>query len=448
MPKVLLINAIDRSLVLAEQPPFPFPVLNLITLAALFPPEWEVEVVDEAVEAIQPKAEADLIGISALTLDACHAYELADQFRRRNLPVLMGGMHATAMPEEALLHADAVVVGEGEGIFDRILKDFRARRMKGAYQSEKLPDLCQLPRPRYDLLRPQHRRILHSVQATRGCPHDCEFCSVTPFFGHQYRLRPVKEVIADIETSLSQARSRTVFFVDDNIGGSADYAKDLFRALIPLKIKWGSFASVAMTKDSEVMRLASKSGCVALFIGFESLSQANLDALHKSWVRADHMKEYVKRFHDHGIIVEGAFVFGHDEDRKDVFRRTVDFIQETGIQVPVFGILTPYPATRLRARLENEGRLLPEARDWRRYDGSHVLFKPIHMTPEELEEGFLWARKFCAAPRTILRRVWRAPKNHWLTALGLNFSMRGGRMRQIKERWPRDRGRLVRPGTW
>jgi radical SAM superfamily enzyme YgiQ (UPF0313 family) len=448
MFKVLLINAIDRSLLLAEQPPFAFPVLNIITVAGLFPPEWEIEVIDEAIEAIYLEAKADLVGISALTLDATHAYELADHFRNRNIPVLMGGMHPTAMPAEALQHADAVVIGEAEGIFDRVLSDFKAGRMKGTYRSERLPDLHQLPRPRYDLLRPKHRSILHSVQATRGCPHDCEFCSVTPFFGHQYRLRPVKEVIADLEISFVEARSRTVFFVDDNIGGRAEYAKELFRALIPLKIKWGSFASVAMTRDRELMRLASESGCVALFIGFESLSQANLDALHKSWVRADQMREYVNMFHDNGIIVEGAFIFGHDGDHKDIFRQTVDFIQETGIQVPVFGLLTPYPATKLRTRLEKEGRLLPEAKDWRLYDGSHVLFNPIQMAPEELEEGFLWARKYCAAPRTIFGRIFRAPKKHWLTALGLNFSMRAGRMRQIKERWPRSKGRLTRPGTW
>lgn len=448
MPKVLLINAIDKSLVLAEQPPFPFPVLNIITVAALFPPEWEIEVIDEAIGTVNLDTEADLVGISTLTLDVTHAYELANHFRNRNMPVLMGGMHPTAMAEEALQHADAVVIGEAEEIFDRVLSDFKAGRMRGTYRSERLPDLHQLPRPRYDLLRPKHRSLLHSVQATRGCPHDCEFCSVTPFFGHQYRLRPVKEVIADLETSFTNARSRTVFFVDDNIGGRAEYAKELFRALIPLRIKWGSFASVAMTRDRELMRLASESGCIALFIGFESLSQANLDALHKSWVRADQMRAYVDIFHDHGIIVEGAFIFGHDGDHKDIFRKTVNFIQETGIQVPVFGLLTPYPATKLRARLEKEGRLLPEARDWRLYDGSHVLFKPIYMTPEELEEGFLWARKYCAAPRTIFGRMFRAPRANWLTALGLNFSMRSGRMRQIKERWPRFKGRLVRPGKW
>jgi radical SAM superfamily enzyme YgiQ (UPF0313 family) len=261
-------------------------------------------------------------------------------------------------------------------------------------------------------------------------------------------LRPIPEVVADLEASFERARSRTVFFVDDNITGNVEYAKRLFKALVPLKIKWGSFASVTMTLDRELMKLAENSGCIELFIGFESLSQENLDASHKSWVRADQLKTYVNLFHEHGIIVESAFIFGHDGDRKDIFRRTVDFIQETGIQVPVFGILTPYPATGLRKRLEKEGRLLSVAKDWRRYDGSHVLFQPVHMTPDELEEGFLWAKKYCAAPRKIFGRMFRSPRSHWLTALGLNFSMHSGRMLQIKERWPRSKGRLYRPSTW
>lgn len=448
MPKVLLIHATDKSLLVAEQPPIPFPVLGLITVATLFPKGWEVAVIDESMEVVDLEASADLVGISTLTLDAYHAYGLADHFCARGIPVLMGGMHPSAMPAEALKHADAVVVGEAENVLDRVLSDFKDGRMRGAYKNENPPDLANVPRPRFDLLHPRHRYFLHSVQATRGCPRDCEFCSVTPFFGHQYRLRPVKEVIADLQASFEEARSRTVFFVDDNIAGQADYAKELFEALIPLKIKWGSFASVTMTRDRKLMELAAKSGCIELFIGFESLSQNNLDRSNKSWVRADRMQEYIKIFHHYGIIVEGAFIFGHDEDHKDVFRRTVDFVQKNGIQVPVFGILTPYPATRLRARLDVEGRLLPEAADWRLYDGSHVLFKPVHMTPEELEEGFLWAKKFCCAPRSIFSRMFRAPRANWLTAVGLNFSMRSGRMQQIKDRWPRSKGPLVNPRTW
>jgi radical SAM superfamily enzyme YgiQ (UPF0313 family) len=448
MPKALLIHSTEKSLLVAEQPVSVFPVLGVITVAALFPESWEVNVADETVEEIHLDRNADLVGISTLTLNASRAYDLADHFRGKGIPVLMGGMHPSALPEESLRHADAVVVGEAEGIFDRVLSDLGNGRMKGIYKSEELPDITKVPHPRFDLLHPKHRRFIHSIQATRGCPHDCDFCSVTPFFGHRYRLRPVEDVVRDLRTSLEQASSRTVFFVDDNIGGNPSYAKEVFRALTPLKIKWGSFASVAFTRDRELLDLAAKSGCIELFIGFESISQENLDTSHKSWVRADRMKEDIKIFHDHGIIVEGAFIFGHENDRKDIFRRTVDFVQTAGIQVPVFGILTPYPATRLRTKLSQEGRLLPESSNWRLYDGSHILFKPAHMSPGELEEGFLWAKKFCSAPRSILKRMFRAPRTNWLTALGLNFSMCLGRMKQIRKRWPRSRGRLVRPGTW
>ena len=432
----------------SEQPVSVFPVLGVITVAALFPESWEVDVADETIEEIDLDRNVDLVGISTLTLNASHAYDLADDFRNRGIPVLMGGMHPSALPEESLQHADAVVVGEAEGVFHRVLSDLGNGRMKGIYKSEELPDITKVPHPRFDLLQPKHRRFIHSIQATRGCPHDCDFCSVTPFFGHKYRLRPVEDVVRDLQTSLEQASSRMVFFVDDDIGGNPHYAKEVFRALIPLKIKWGSFASVAFTRDRELVDLAVKSGCIELFIGFESISQENLDTSRKSWARADRMTEYIKIFHDHGIIIEGAFIFGHENDQKDIFRKTVDFVQTAGIQVPIFGILTPYPATRLRAKLSNEERLLPESSNWRLYDGSHALFRPAHMSPEELEEGFLWAKKYCSAPRSIFRRMFRAPRAHWLIALGLNFSMYFGRTKQIRARWPRSKGPLVRPGAW
>ena len=448
MPKALLIHATDPDLQLAEQPAMPFPVLGVTTIAALFPAQWEVWVIDEDVEPVDTSQKADLVGISTLTLDAPHAYKLADGFRHRGVPVLMGGMHPSALPEEALEHCDGVVVGEAEGIFPKVLDDFSKDIMRGIYRGGQV-DLATVPSPRLDLLRRTHRKILQPVQATRGCPHDCEFCSVTPFFGHRYRLRPVSAVVADIRAMLDFSPSNIIFFVDDNIAGRPDYAKELFKNLVPLKIRWASFASITMTRDREIMELAGKSGCIELFVGFESIYQQNLDLSGKKWVRADMMKEYAKIFHDYGIIVEGAFIFGHDCDSKDVFRRTVDFVQTSGIQMPVFGILTPYPATKLRARLQKEDRLLREASDWRRYDGSHVLFRPAKMSPEELEEGFLWAKKYCCAPRSILKRMFRAPKTNWLMALGLNFSMRAGRMQQIHHRWPKNtKGPLTRPASW
>lgn len=360
----------------------------------------------------------------------------------------MGGMHPSALPEEALENCDAVIIGEAESILPKVLHDFSEGKMQGIYKSNGV-DMDQVPAPKLEYLPRNHFRTLGPVQATRGCPNNCDFCSVTTFFGHKYRFRPVSSVVRDIERVLERIRTNIIFFVDDNIAGNNDYAKELFKALIPLKIRWGSFASIAMTKDLELMKLAKKSGCVELFIGFESIQQQNLDKSHKKWVRVEKMKDYISVFHDHGIVIEGSFVFGHDQDHKDIFARTADFIQTTGIQVPVFGVLTPYPATGLRERLEKEKRLLPEAKDWRLYDGSHILYTPRNMTPEELEEGLLWIKKFCGAPRSIVKRLFKGPREGRLMAMGLNFSMLPGRMRQIKERWPRNiKGPLSRPGNW
>ena len=225
MPKALLIHSTEKSLVVSEQPVSVFPVLGVITVAALFPESWEVDVADETIEEIDVDRNVDLVGISTLTLNASRAYDLADHFRNRGIPVLMGGMHPSALPEESLQHADAVVVGEAEGVFHRVLSDLGNGRMKGVYKSEELPDITKVPHPRFDLLQPKHRRFIHSIQATRGCPHDCDFCSVTPFFGHKYRLRPVEDVVRDLQTSLEQASSRMVFFVDDDIGGNPHYAR-------------------------------------------------------------------------------------------------------------------------------------------------------------------------------------------------------------------------------
>ncbi|MCP4667336.1 MAG: radical SAM protein, partial [Deltaproteobacteria bacterium] len=233
MPKAILVHATDPELELAEQPSMPFPVLGVTTVAALFPDDWDVAVIDEDFQQMENAGEADLVGISCLTINAPHAYERADDLRQRGIPVVMGGMHPSALPKEALEHCDAVVVGEAEGVFSRLLHDFARGRMKGVYRGE-LVDLSRTPRPRFDLLSHRQRKTLQSVQATRGCPRDCEFCSVTPFFGHKYRTRPVSSVVSEIEAMLDRGHSHIIFFVDDNISGRPDYAKELFRSLVPL----------------------------------------------------------------------------------------------------------------------------------------------------------------------------------------------------------------------
>ncbi|MEJ2067863.1 MAG: radical SAM protein, partial [Deltaproteobacteria bacterium] len=380
-----------------------------------------------------------------LTVNAPHAYTLADHFRSRSIPVVMGGLHVSNEPEEALGHCDAVVQGEAEGVMPMLLADLAAGTLKKIYRSPKPPPVYGRPYARRDLLQRHHYRHLFAIQATRGCPNKCEFCTVPHFFGYKYRPRPVQDVVAEIK-EVSDAYARlNVFFVDDNIGGTPRYAKELFRALIPLKIRWASFASLKLTEDPELLDLAAQSGCTQLFVGFESLDQLNLDRAGKSWAKTNRFARHVHDFHRAGIIVQGAFIFGHDHDTKDTFRRTVEFVQRAGIEVPTFGILIPYPGTALRKRLITEGRLLTANNDWRLYDGSHVLFRPALMTPDELQEGYLWAKKYCCAPRSIISRLWRAPFKNAPLALLLNLSMRGDKMRQIHMRW---HGPLRAPARW
>jgi len=441
-----VIHAIDKSLVISDHPPFPFPVLGITTVAALFPEEeWEVEVVDEDQEPVDLDRKADIVGISSLTMNAPHAYELADHFRSRSIPVVMGGLHVSNEPEEALQHCDAVVRGEAETVMPTLLADLAAGTLKKIYHAPKPPLIYGRPYARRDLLRRQHHRHIVAAQATRGCPHNCEFCSVPLFFGYKYRSRPVQDVVAEIK-EVSDAYSRlNVFFVDDNIGGIPRYAKELFRALIPLKIRWASFASLRMSENPELLELAAQSGCTQLFVGFESLDQINLDRAGKSWARTKEFTQHVHDFHQAGIIVQGAFIFGQDDDTRDIFRRTVEYVQESGMEVPVFSILTPYPGTALRRRLIKEGRLLEASKDWRKYDIGHVLFRPALMTPDELQEGYLWAKKYCCAPRSIISRLWHAPLKNIPLALILNFSMWRSKMREIHAKWE---GPLRAPAQW
>lgn len=444
--KAYVIHAIDKSLVISDHPPFPFPVLGITTVASLFPEdEWEVAVVDEDQEAVDLDREADLVGISTLTMNAPHAYALTDHFRSRSIPVIMGGLHVSNEPEEALGHCDAVVRGEAEGVMSTLLTDLSRGKMKKIYRSPQPPPAYGRPHARRDLLRQYHHRHICAAQATRGCPNNCEFCSVPLFFGYKYRPRPVQDVVAEIREIVEAYAQRNVFFVDDNIGGTPRHAKELFRALIPLKIRWASFASLKMSEDPELLDLAAQSGCTQLFVGFESLNQINLDIAGKSWARTNRFTQHVHDFHRAGIIIQGGFIFGYDDDARDIFRRTVDYVQESGMEVPVFSILTPYPGTALRRRLIEEDRLLPESNDWRKYDVGNVVFRPALMTPDELQEGYLWAKQYCCAPRSIISRLWHAPLKNIPLALILNFSMWRSKMREIHAK---RKGPLRAPAKW
>jgi len=376
--------------------------LGLPTIAALTPEDWEVEILDARVNPVDYDCGADLVGITAFTAEAPSAYEIADAFRARGTTVVMGGVHASALPDEAASHADSVVVGEAELVWKDLLDDFKKGALKPRYKSDRLTDMKGNVIPRRDLLdRSMYGSGFNTLQATRGCPFNCDYCAVTAFFGNEYRVRPIGEVIEEIRGF----DTYEFFFMDDNIVGRAKYARELFTRLTPLNVRWGSQASITMAKDAELLKLFYESGGRYAFIGFESLSQKTLESLRKGWNSAANYKESIKKIHGAGINIVASFVFGLDDDDKDVFKRTFDFIMETRVNAASFHILTPFPGTKTYTQLEEQGRIVE--RDWSRYHTGEVVYKPLGMTSDELLDGYHWIFKETYKLGNILKRSFR-----------------------------------------
>lgn len=378
---------------------FRFPFLSLTTLAALTPDDWDISIIDENAERIDFSNLPDLAAISIMTPLAKRGYDIADTFRKNGVTVLLGGIHPTMVKDEAKTHADAVITGEAEKIWPDVLADFKKHALKPFYQSSDFCAIENLPVPRRNLLNRKAYFFVNTIQTTRGCPFDCEFCSVTSFYGRTYRVRPVKDIINE----LSHMERGFVFFVDDNIVGVSSYAKELFKALIPLKVKWFSQASLSIVRDKALLELARQSGCRGLFVGFESLSQESLKALGKSVNRVHEYKESIKMLHDHGIGIQGSFIFGTDQDEPSVFSDVLRFIEKTNLEAALFSVLTPFPGTRIYDTLQKENRILHT--QWEKYDMNHVVFQPKKMTPHELQEGFKWAYKKLYGYRSIFTRL-------------------------------------------
>lgn len=396
--KITLIAPAWRDSIWEEEKSI-FPPLNLAMVAALTPQDIEVDIVDESRVAIDFDREVDLVGISAMTAIVPRAYEIGDQFRRRGVRVVLGGMHPSALPEEAIEHADAVVIGEAEGSWPRLIEDLRGGKLAQFYQNEQRPPLENMVIPKREMFTEDSYHCRNTVQTTRGCPHACTFCAVTRFFGRTYRFRPVQEIINEVKGLAGQV----VAFVDDNIVGNPNFAKKLFQALIPLKIKWFSQGSVSMASDAELLKLARDSGCVGMFVGFESLTPGNLKEVGKSVNDVSKYKESIDKLHDHGIAIEGAFVFGFDHDDPSVFERTVRFAQDTRLEMAQFGILTPFPGTPLYEKLDAEGRIIE--RDWSKYNIGNVVFQPKQMSRQTLQDGYNWAWREFYSYRSILSRL-------------------------------------------
>ncbi len=392
--------------------------LNLPTIAGLTPPDWEVEIWDARVRPLDYSVKADLVGITALTSEIPSAYLIADGFRQAGTKVVMGGVHVSALPDEALLHADAVVIGEAEQVWATLLEDAKKGALEKKYRAQGLCEMKSMSVPRRDLLdRRMYGSGFNTLQATRGCPFNCDYCAVTAFFGNKYRVRPVDEVIKEIRGF----DSKEFFFMDDNIVGWPKYSKELFEKLVPLKLKWGGQASITLAKDPELLRLYAESGGTYAFIGLESLSQKNLEKMKKGWSSAKDYKESIRKINGAGINVVGSFVFGLDEDDKSVFANTLDFIMDSGITAAQFHILTPLPGTVTYDQLEREGRI--KDRDWAKYHTGEVVFEPKCMSAQELQNGYYWIFRNTYTIGNILKRSLRDRKNI-ISKLSANFSYR------------------------
>jgi radical SAM superfamily enzyme YgiQ (UPF0313 family) len=381
------------------------PPLGLAIVAALTPPQVEVSLTDENVTVIDFQKEVDLVGITALTITAQRAYEIADAFRARGVKVILGGIHPSALPEEAIQHADAVVIGEAEENWPKVIADFKANKLQRMYRSLERPSLVNLPIPRRDLFAKGRYYFANTISTTRGCPYACSFCSVTSFFGHTYRRRPVEEILKEIETLNHR---KPIGFVDDNIFGDPKFAKELLGALIPHKIRWVSQASVTVARDDELLRLAAASGCTALLIGFETLSPENLTVVGKRGNVVDEYETVIRKIHSHGIAIHGFFILGLDADHQDVFARTVRFGQQMRLESAQFAWPVPYPGTAFYESLDKTGRII--TKDWSQYE-SNVVFEPKLMPREILQQRRDWVwRKFYSLP-SIWRRVGIARRN-------------------------------------
>ncbi|GAX59147.1 Fe-S oxidoreductase [Candidatus Scalindua japonica] len=385
--------------------------LALTTIAAYTPSGVEISITDENLSPIDFEKEVDLVGLTSLSFTAKRAYEIAAKFRQRGVKVVMGGVHATMLPEEALEHVDIVVIGEAEDLWPQLIDDFRNNSLKKIYRYDNKPTIDTQPIPRHDLLE-FDRYLMYPVNTTRGCPYNCEFCTVHAFFGKGMRRRQITRVIEEIAKLRKGIRFKGYFFsnmkkpiafVDDSICGDFKYAKELFRSLIPLKTLWWGQASLNFARDDELLDLMSRSGCISTTIGFESIKPENLDLMNKKINRVEEYKKSIDKIHSQGIYVYGAFITGNDGDSIEDFKKLVDFINDNNITEVQITVLTPCPGTKLSKDLDKESRILHK--DWNKYDGQTVVFKPKNMTPDELQNGLYWTLQQVFSYQSIYKRL-------------------------------------------
>jgi radical SAM superfamily enzyme YgiQ (UPF0313 family) len=364
-----------------------FPPLGLATLAAYLSHDDQAVIVDEHVEPLTLADAPQLVVIQVYITNAYRAYRIADHYRSQGAFVCLGGLHVTSLPAEAAVHADAIFLGPGEQTFPRFLQDFRAGKPERVYTSRVGRTLERVPPIRRDLIRRARYLVPNSIVVTRGCPQHCDFCYKDAFFqgGRGFYTQRVDDALAEIE----RLPGRHLYFLDDHLLGDRRFAESLFAGMKGMRRLFQGAATVDSILRGDLIERAAEAGMRSIFVGFETLTPENLRRSNKRQNLGRDYKAVADRLHSLGIMINGSFVFGMDDDGDDVFRRTVDWAIDHGVTTATFHIQTPYPGTQLHARMVREGRML--TRDWNLYDTRHVVYKPAHLNPETLKAGYDWA---------------------------------------------------------
>jgi len=400
-----------------------FSLLPLTTVAALTPPGHEIKIVDENVEYLDLDTPADLVGITFMTALAPRAYEIARAFRNRGIPVVAGGYHPTFMPDEAAKHFDAVVVGEAELHWAKVVEDVQLGKLSKIYQCDHACDPSMIPIPRRELTSSKSDQYVtvNAVQTGRGCRNKCRYCSITAFHKGQHRSRPIETVLEELRQI-----PRTMLFIDDNLIADRPYIVELLTRMIPLKKRWVTQCSIDLADDPELLRLMKAAGCIGIFFGVESINQRNLDQFDKSFNNAERFRERVRKIHKAGITVFTSIIVGGEHDDATVFPEMFDFLQTIHSDGLQLNIMTPLPGTPLFDTMKREGRVIDF--DWSKYDFRHVVIQPRLMSQAELQTGADWIyAQFYRLDRILLRSARVFFRSGWAAAwvvFGLNMTYR------------------------
>ncbi len=395
--------------------------LTLPYLAALTPPGWKITLLDEQLQEIDFACRPDVVALTTWTLHSVRAYDIAREFRRRGVPVILGGPHAWFNPEEAAEHCDAVGIGEGEPIWGQMLEDARHGRLRKFYRAPVVEDLSGLPRPRYDLLdlRKYGLFCTFTVMSSRGCPFHCDYCSERLYLGGKYRCRPVPEVIEEIKA----CPSKQILFGDSNFGGKRSRAMELMEAMIPLKLRWSALWSAYLCNDIEFLDLAKRSGVLHVNLGIESIDAETLKGMKKGFNKVAQYAEMFRNLKQRGISYSLNFIFGWDTENPSVFRTTLDFLKQHKVPAAYFNVLTPEKGTGLFKRMESEGRIL-ERDEIGRWPGQTCYIQPKYCAPRDLEQQVQWMyREFYSLGSIFSRLPWPVTQAN-IASWVLNFSER------------------------